>query len=54
VTREEFEAQDRQLVEAIAAARETARSARETWDRLCEERVRLHEDWRDQNQEAAP
>lgn len=53
MTREEFEAQDNRLVEEIAAAREVVYRARREWDRLCEERLTLRCDWRDQNRRAA-
>jgi len=54
VTREEFEARDNRLVEEIAAAHEELNRARRTWDRLCEERLTLRCDWRDQNRRATP
>jgi hypothetical protein len=53
VTREEFEAQDRRLTDDIAAARKAFDRARDTWDRLCEERLKLRCDWRDQNRKGA-
>ena len=53
VTREEFEAQDNRLVEEIAVARTEFDRARDLWDRLCEERLTLRCDWRDQNRRAA-
>jgi hypothetical protein len=52
VTREEFEAQDRRLGDDIAAARQTLNRARDNWDRLCEEHLKLRCDWRDQNRKA--
>lgn len=54
MTREEFEAQDSRLVEEIEAAREEMYRARREWDRLCEERLTLRYDWRDQNRQATP
>lgn len=53
MTREEFEAKDNRLVEEIAAAREEFARARQKWDRLCEERLNLRCDWREQNRRAA-
>lgn len=53
VTREDFEAQESRLVEEIEAARKEFDRARREWDRLCEERLTLRCDWRDQNRRAA-